>query len=43
MASILLMISVFLVISLMMFVMTSSLGIDDAEKTVDYRPGGLWD
>lgn len=43
MASILLAISVFLLTSLMIFVMASSLGARDAEKRVDYRPGGLWD
>lgn len=43
MASILLAISVFLLTSLMVFIMASSLGNPDTEKRVDYRPGGLWD
>ncbi len=43
MENILLSISVFLVTSLMVFIMASSLGTPDAEKRIDYRPGGLWD
>lgn len=43
MASTLLVISVFLLTSLMVFVMASSLGTSDTEKRIDYRPGGLWD